>query len=482
VVANHGDTYVYAIDLETKQVTNIDYTTDSSFKLWDATITPDGNRLYIAQGADNDTVAVIDTATDTWVEDIDVVDARYVAITPTKVAGHDYLVFVTAETFDNKDLTIIDTDDNAIVEVILGAGGGNIEVTPDATKVYVTTSFVKVIDVATKTWVKNVAGPITASIIGSFIGSQDRDADGIIDHVDVNTGASSDDFSDGTSFGSIVDRADQTVTIWDAFGNGFYANARGGTQTAQINACGMDVYLDQNDAVKFECGSLKLEVTNGAVEVRLDADTLVSLTGGGEVKISETATDEYLIENRGSRTVMLIDGVESITDTIDGAESWTTNDTVSQTLSGAITLQSVESTSTFDLIAPRLVLTRADGGTPIVVIPDSDGAFEFTNLMPWSYEISATANGFMSVGKTEFPVGGSPVTLFATELRAGIVDRDNIVNIRDISAITASFGAAIVGRVDGFGCIVDMNADGVVDVRDISAVAANFGSTSRPWP
>ena len=180
---------------------------------------------------------------------------------------------------------------------------------------------------------------------------------------------------------------------------------------------------------------------------------------------------------------MMIDGGGNVTDTIDEARSWTTNGTVSQTLSGAITLQSVESTITFDLIAPRLILTPADGGTPIVVIPDSDGTFEFMGLMPWSYEISAAADGFMSVAKVEFPVGGSPVTLFAPELRAGLANRDDVVNIRDISTITASFGAIVVGRVDGLGNIVDMNADGMVDIRDISAVAANFGSTSpQLWP
>ena len=117
------------------------------------------------------------------------------------------------------------------------------------------------------------------------------------------------------------------------------------------------------------------------------------------------------------------------------------------------------------------------------MIPDLDGSFEFTGLMPWSYEISAAAVGFMSVGKAEFPVGGSPVTLFATELRAGMANRDDVVNIRDISAIAASFGAVVVGRVDGFGNIVDLNADGIVDIRDISAAASNFGSTSPlAWP
>ncbi|NQW16497.1 MAG: SBBP repeat-containing protein [Chloroflexi bacterium] len=483
VVGNHAGTHVFSINLGTKQVTNIDYTVTNSFKLWDAAITPDGKWLYVAQSSDNDTVAVIDATTDTWVEDIAVEDARYVAITPNKVPGHEYLVYVTAETFENPDLTVIDTDDNAIVHVEPDAGGGNVEVTPDATKVYVITEFVKVIDVATNQWVKNVPGPPTASMIGSFIGPQDRDADGIIDQVDIDPIAASDAFGDGTSSGTVIDRADQNVTVWDAFGNGLYANARGGTQTAQINACGLDIYLDQNDAIKIQCGSLKLEVTNGAVEVRLDADTLVALSGGSEVKISETASGEYLVENRGRRPLMITDGVGATIDTIAEANSWTTNGTVRQTLSGVLTLQSVESTSSFAQIAPRLTLMPTDGGTPVVVIPNPDGSFEFASLLPWSYEISVSAAGFMVAAKVEFPVGGSPVVLPNVQLRAGLVDRDDGITIRDLSAITASFGQAVVARTDGLGRIVDLNADGVVDILDVSAAASNFGSASpMVWP
>jgi hypothetical protein len=143
----------------------------------------------------------------------------------------------------------------------------------------------------------------------------------------------------------------------------------------------------------------------------------------------------------------------------------------------------VESTTTFAQIAARVILTPADGGTPMVAIPNFDGSFEFTSLMPWSYEITVSAGGFISVEKAEFPLGGTPVSLVAVELRAGLSDRDDIVNIRDLSAIAASFGSVVLGRVDGLDRIVDLNGDGVVDILDVSAVASNFGSASPLiWP
>ena len=121
--------------------------------------------------------------------------------------------------------------------------------------------FVRVIDVPTNKWIDSVVGPLTFNVdLGSFIGPQDRDGDGIIDQVDTDPSDSSTDFNDGFSSGSIIDRADQTVTVWDAFENGLFANAKGGTKQAHIQACGQDVYLDQNDAVKFLCGSLTMEV------------------------------------------------------------------------------------------------------------------------------------------------------------------------------------------------------------------------------
>ncbi len=63
------------------------------------------------------------------------------------------------------------------------------------------------------------------------------------------------------------------------------------------------------------------------------------------------------------------------------------------------------------------------------------------------------------------------------ELRAGLVDGDGVVSIRDISAVAASFDQDISGRVDGQGRIVDMNGDGRVDILDISVVASNFGQS-----
>ena len=75
------------------------------------------------------------------------------------------------------------------------------------------------------------------------------------------------------------------------------------------------------------------------------------------------------------------------------------------------------------------------------------------------------------------------MTLPEVELRAGLVDADSVVSIRDISAVAVLFGQEVDNRVDDLGRIVDINADGVVNALDISAVASNFGMIGpQAWP
>ena len=52
---------------------------------------------------------------------------------------------------------------------------------------------------------------------------------------------------------------------------------------------------------------------------------------------------------------------------------------------------------------------------------------------------------------------------------------DSTVSIRDISAITASFGSTPPNRLGGQAHPVDINGDGAVDVKDMSSAASNFG-------
>jgi hypothetical protein len=252
----HDSPNLYVIDIATKVATGIPV----SGVIWELKVTPDGKWLYAigAQGVD-----VIDATNDTHSVHIDSMtypslkDARNLAITPEPVFSPEgYLVYVTRQGVSA--LTVIRTDTHTVLSIEPGADGGTITITPDGTKAYVSSNgFMKVIDVATHQWVDSVPwldGP--KAMIGDSMGPDDTDADGIIDQVDDDPNSYSDAFSDGTSSGTIVNRAGQWVSVWGAFENGFYANARGGTQKATILACNINIKLNHNDAVKFLCGSL----------------------------------------------------------------------------------------------------------------------------------------------------------------------------------------------------------------------------------
>ena len=111
------------------------------------------------------------------------------------------------------------------------------------------------------------------------------------------------------------------------------------------------------------------------------------------------------------------------------------------------------------------------------------GGFTIEDVQAGTYDVTASAPGFLVVLLQDLAVSGSSVVLIHAELRAGLVNGDTIVSIRDLSAVAASFGQVVADRTDGLGRIVDLNGDGVVNINDISAVASNFGASSPlPWP
>ncbi|MCH8222931.1 MAG: DUF2012 domain-containing protein [Chloroflexi bacterium] len=141
------------------------------------------------------------------------------------------------------------------------------------------------------------------------------------------------------------------------------------------------------------------------------------------------------------------------------------------------------STSTFVAIGPTVTLTPSGGGASTTVVVAADGSFSFDPVPAGSYDLVASAPGFIFAVKLGLIVTNAPIALPPVELRGGLVDGDNVVSIRDISIVAASFGDVVVGRVDGQGRIVDINGNGVVDIMDISAVASNFGTVEPiDWP
>lgn len=155
---------------------------------------------------------------------------------------------------------------------------------------------------------------ITLPLVG------DADSDGISDIVDSYPGAFSNTFSDGTTDGTILDRADQVVTVTDApEPEGVVIAASVGTSAASVSVCdGATVlHLDDGDEIVVTCGSVISRVTKGKVEVTLigsdgtEATTFVEEGNGFTfepdtftITVPETNTQDLVVEKDGQTVVI----------------------------------------------------------------------------------------------------------------------------------------------------------------------------------
>ena len=164
--------------------------------------------------------------------------------------------------------------------------------------------------------------------------SPDTDGDGIFDGVDGyctevpceeedfvdESSLSPDSFTDqhlgGTSFGTIVDRADLTFTIQDApeAGDGLLLEASGGAGTAEVDACDFTMFLDSGDSAVVTCESLLLEVLVGPVAVSLDSAFTVIVPEDTIVEVTETGEGQWEVVNSAlSLGTVSVDDGESVT-------------------------------------------------------------------------------------------------------------------------------------------------------------------------
>ena len=75
------------------------------------------------------------------------------------------------------------------------------------------------------------------------------------------------------------------------------------------------------------------------------------------------------------------------------------------------------------------------------------------------------------------------MTLPEVELRAGLVNGDNAVDISGLTAIMDSFGQTVTNRRDAQDRVADINGDTVVNILDMTAAACNLGKTNpQSWP
>jgi len=151
-------------------------------------------------------------------------------------------------------------------------------------------------------------------------------------------------------------------------------------------------------------------------------------------------------------------------------------------ITGQIALQGIFQPSRFALTGAFVVAGMGLTGSSTLVSVQSDGSFVIPDLPPGDYGLTASADGFVARSLSNISVGGPPTSVPSVTLRGGLSDSDNVVSIRDISAIAASFGQSISGRADGQGRFVDIDANGAIDILDISNAASNFGVTSaQEW-
>jgi hypothetical protein len=104
----------------------------------------------------------------------------------------------------------------------------------------------------------------------------------------------SDRFTDqplgGTTFGEIVDRADETVEVSDAanLADGVLVTVGGSSSDASLEFCGgYGLALPAGTIVIVTCGSLTTEVLAGAAAVTLEDGTVVDIPQGATVEITE---------------------------------------------------------------------------------------------------------------------------------------------------------------------------------------------------
>jgi glucose/arabinose dehydrogenase len=164
--------------------------------------------------------------------------------------------------------------------------------------------------------------------------------------------------------------------------------------------------------------------------------------------------------------------------------------------SGTVTLQG--RTATFPAGVGHgiatIVLSMGLGVLTLTTVANPDGTFalQISNqlLVERGFPngslatLTAFAPGYVSRKLANEPVRpGVPVTMPSVQLRCGLVNSDNFVNINDITATVAAFGTSPAARVDAQGRFVDQNGDGFVNINDITCVVSSFGTTSpQPWP
>ena len=151
----------------------------------------------------------------------------------------------------------------------------------------------------------------------------DADADGVDDAIDTGVGT----FSDGTTFGAIVDDAGYTVLVTDAVApDGVHVTVTGsGTAKAVFSACGFGtIRLAPGSDIVLTCGSVKLNVTTGSAEVELGGGiTTVSIPAGAIAEVSDLGAGKFSVQNQQGSTAPVTVTTNGVASTVAAGSTWT---------------------------------------------------------------------------------------------------------------------------------------------------------------
>jgi probable HAF family extracellular repeat protein len=161
------------------------------------------------------------------------------------------------------------------------------------------------------------SGAYRTYLLSSGVTSADADGDGIADAVDTDDGTASNGFDDGEgTSGSITDRAGLEITIEDAASpdDGVRVVVGAGSGQVTLDACGFTETVAANSELIITCGSVTVNVIQGAAQIVLEGrPTVISVGVGATASVSDNGDGTVLVQNVGDagEVSVTVDGTET---------------------------------------------------------------------------------------------------------------------------------------------------------------------------
>jgi len=114
-------------------------------------------------------------------------------------------------------------------------------------------------------------------------------------------------------------------------------------------------------------------------------------------------------------------------------------------------------------------LYNLDSSIAAVMIANPDGTFSLT-APGGTYTVAASSDGFLNAQATVTLTGGVTTTLPTTNLSAGDIDANNVIDQFDALTIGMNYNAAQPS-------VADLNNDGIINVLDLERLASNYRKT-----